>query len=192
MNGPRGTLPERQFRTFSAFTATLRKNTRKGVSLTMSKKQYKVEMPWFKVYSEKWLHGSIRVELEPSERSVWADLLALASKGHPRGTVSLSENLPYPHDYLARILNIPLELLDSTLSKCIAEGRIIEDGAGLHITNWDFYQSEAVSYSKEKKAKADSHQEKLPGLKRLSGQKPKKTRDTTKYFGGKYGHMVKK
>jgi len=49
---------------------------------------------------------------------------------------------PYPHDHIAREINTRLELFESTLAKCINEGRITEDGQGIKITNWVKYQSE--------------------------------------------------
>jgi len=74
--------------------------------------------PWFKVYYNGWLHGSIRAQLTSAERGVWADFLALAAESRYRGVICLGKNQPIPHIYLAASLNITVEELESTIKKC--------------------------------------------------------------------------
>jgi len=126
---------------------------------------------WFKLYPNECINGSIRWQLSPAERGVWYDLLAFSALCSNTGIIADRDNKALPHSFLANRLNIDLELLETTLTKCIEEKRITEDDDGIHITNWERYQSE---YDRQKpyrqKAKSD---------------------DPDKYIKGKYGHMVK-
>ena len=97
---------------------------------------------WIKVYPMECLEGSIRYQLEPDERGVWYDLMNFAAICSNDGAITDRDKRPYPHGYIANRLNIPLELLDRTLKKCIADKRISEDKSGIHITHWKLYQSE--------------------------------------------------
>lgn len=129
--------------------------------------------PWIKLHTQECLDGSIRYQLEPSERGVWYDLLIFAALCDPEnGNICDRDNRPYPHSFIANRLNIDLELLKSTLNKCLNEGRITEDDFGTHITNWKQYQSE---YYRQK-----PYRDK------------KKKDDPNKYIKGKYGHMVQR
>ena len=97
---------------------------------------------WIKVYPVECLEGSIRYQLEPDERGVWYDLLNFAAVCSNSGSIADRDDRPYPHSFIANRLNIPLELLERTLKKCINEGRLKEDTEGVHILNWKYYQSE--------------------------------------------------
>jgi len=97
---------------------------------------------WIKLYPVDCLDGSIRYQLEPDERGVWYDLLNFSAICATPGSISDKDDRPFPHSFIANRLNIPLKLLESTLAKCLDEGRITENGQGIHITNWASYQSE--------------------------------------------------
>ena len=97
---------------------------------------------WIKLHVNGFLMGSVRWQLTPAERSVWVDLLCLAGLGIAPGTIADNDSRPYPHSFIANRLNVPQALLKTTLDKCIDEGRITEDGTGIHISNWAVYQSE--------------------------------------------------
>ena len=97
---------------------------------------------WVKLHINGILNGSVRYQLEPAERATWIDLLCFAGLGVVPGTISDSDQRPYPHSFLANRFNIPIKLLKTTLTKCIDEGRVTEDETGIHITNWTSYQSE--------------------------------------------------
>jgi len=88
------------------------------------------------------LNGSVRYQLEPAERATWVDFLIFAALGPTPGIISDNDLRPYPHSFIANRFNIPLELFETTLEKCQAEGRITEDEHGIHITHWTEYQSE--------------------------------------------------
>ncbi len=127
---------------------------------------------WIKLYPVDCLEGSIRYQLEADERGVWYDLLNLSAICVTPGTISDKDARPYPHSFIANRLNIPTELLDRTLTKCIEEGRISENDTGIHITNWAAYQSE---YERQKPYR----QKKIED-------------DPDKYTKGKYGKGVRR
>jgi hypothetical protein len=128
---------------------------------------------WIKLYPLECLEGSIRYQLEPDERGVWYDLLNFSALCSTPGTISDNDSRPYPNEYIANRLNIPLDLLMRTLAKCVAEGRVQENGTGLHITNWSAYQSE---YQRQKPYR----------------DKKKGEGDPERYFKGKYGHLAQR
>ncbi len=118
---------------------------------------------WFVIHSKGWLTGSIRAQLTPAERGVWADLLALANESRIEGVVCMAKGIPYEREYLADILRIPVDLLNSTIDKCIKDEnaddprtRIMLDDAGcLIIANWEKYQPKARK-GKDEEAKAQT------------------------------------
>lgn len=140
----------------------------------MRKKDKFVPPPWFKVYSHKVLAGSIRFDLSPAERSVWFDLLSFANESPVRGIVCASKGIPFPLAYLASVLQVPLELIENTLAKCKAEGRISEDGRGIIITHWEDYQAPYTGREGKQLPLSDA------------------TPDPDKYIKGAYGHMVQR
>ncbi len=95
---------------------------------------------WIKLWTHQWLEGTLRFDLDPAERSIWADLLALANECRVPGIIQSGEGFPFPHSYLANRFNIPLELLDNTLVKLKVQVRISENSDGITILNWGEYQ----------------------------------------------------
>jgi len=110
--------------------------------VTTEKTRGATRRSWIKLYLTGWLHGSIRWQLEPEERGVWADLICLAGECGKTGKICDNDGKPYPQKYLASMLNIPTELLDRTIEKCKNDERISVEGDILVITNWKAYQSE--------------------------------------------------
>lgn len=125
---------------------------------------------WVKLWVSECLEGSIRYQLEAGERGVWYDLILISSLGGVPGTISDRDKRAFPHSFIASRLNIPIDLLELTLDKCITEGRCTEDEHGIHITNWDRYQSEYQRQAKYRKSKDEV--------------------DPDKFIKGKYGHVV--
>jgi hypothetical protein len=83
--------------------------------------------------------GSTRFELDSSERSVFIDLMVLAAKDD--GFIRANAGMGYPHEWLSRSLNIPLEVLEKAIKKCIECEKIIDKGKGIYfIANWDSYR----------------------------------------------------
>lgn len=95
---------------------------------------------WIKLWTHQWLEGTLRFDLDPAERSIWADLLALANECRVPGIIQSGEGFPFPHSYLANRFNIPLELFDNTLVKLKVQVRISENSDGITIINWSEYQ----------------------------------------------------
>jgi len=83
------------------------------------------------------------------ERSVWADLLAMASESRVRGVICRAVNIPYSRDYIANFLEVPIEILNSTIGKCLADKNAqdashrieIDEFGCIHVTNWEKYQT---------------------------------------------------
>lgn len=126
---------------------------------------------WVKLFVTGWLHGSIRWQLEPDERGVWADLIAMAGECGKEGKICDNDGRAYPRQFIANTLNIPIELLDRTIAKCMHDGRIEEKSDIIKITNWAVYQSE---YERQKPYR----------------QAKKVEDDPDKFTKGKLGHMV--
>lgn len=104
---------------------------------------------WIKLYTIEWIEGTIRCDLAPAERGIWADLLVMAGISRREGYIERSQGVPYRVEELANRFVVPIELLQSTLDKCQLEGRItINSDNTIQITNWDKYQ--AVPEGKQK------------------------------------------
>ena len=98
---------------------------------------------YIRLYSLECLQGSIRYQLSSAERGVWYDLLNFANLCDEPGKIADNDGRGYPIDYVANRLNIDLALLEKTIEKCKAEGRIEINGSGaIQIVNWKAYQSE--------------------------------------------------
>lgn len=94
---------------------------------------------WIPLYVDKWIFGSTRIELEPAERGVFIDLMVLAAKDS--GYIRANETTPYLPVQIAGLLNIPVELMMSTMAKCIHFGKIEEPTPGIYrLMNWGKYQ----------------------------------------------------
>ena len=128
---------------------------------------------WVKMWVNECLQGTIRFDFTAAERGVWYDLVILAGNCRIPGIIAANETSPYPHSYIAGMLNIDLELLEETLEKCKASGRIEETEQGIKLINWEHYQSE---YERQKPYR----------------QQKQKSEDPDKYIKGKLGHMVQR
>jgi hypothetical protein len=135
----------------------------------------KQNKPWFKFWSRDWLEGSIRFECTAAERGIFTDLLAMANESRNRGIIQMNETMPYPHSWIASILNIPIDTFEAALEKLKAQERIEETSFGLKITNFAFYQREFTK----------------PGRPpRMMKSPEKKEPDSKKYTEGRYGQAV--
>lgn len=158
---------------------------------------------WIKLHTHGILHGSVSYQLSEAEQAVWIKILCMAGECNRDGQISDNDGRAYPHQFIAHELHTSLELLEVSLEKCIEEGRITENGAGVHITNWSTYQSEyqrQKPYRQEKK-KGGFTYKRCPECKYKArtddilcpecADKGKQVDLLTDYKGGKYGHMVK-
>lgn len=119
---------------------------------------------WVKIWVDECLQGTIRFDFTPAERGVWYDLILLAGRCRVPGVISPNGESPYPQSYIAGLLNISLELLETTLEKCKTSGRIRETKRGIELVNWGHYQSEyerQKPYRQQKKEKEAAPQKLL-------------------------------
>lgn len=130
---------------------------------------------WVKLFVTGWLHGSIRWQMTPEERGVWADLICMAGECSHGGIIADNDGRPFPRQYIANHLNIPIELLEQTIQHCQAEGRIDSnqdgDEGAIKLTNWKTYQSE---------------------YERQQPYRKGKSADPDKFIQGKYGNVVRR
>ncbi|MBA7639457.1 hypothetical protein ES703_47115 [subsurface metagenome] len=125
------------------------------------------------MYVTECLEGTIRFDFTPAERGVWYDLILLAGRCRIPGIIAANENSPYPHSYIAGLLNIDLPLFEATLEKCKTSGRIKETAQGIELINWNHYQSE---YERQKPYR----------------EKKKIENNPDRFIEGEYGHMVQR
>jgi len=93
---------------------------------------------WIPLWIDKWLYGSTRIELNPAERSVWVDLMALAGKDD--GYIRANETTPYPPRQLAGMFCVSIPTLESAIEKCLKFQKLERFDSGiLRILNWDQY-----------------------------------------------------
>ena len=98
-------------------------------------------MYWRKSWIDENLMGSIRIDLLPAERSVWYDLCDLCGKSRRWGVIERSQGIPYTAEDLSYLFKTPVDIVQSTIDKCMVEGRLQRDDTGaLVITHWDKYQ----------------------------------------------------
>jgi len=94
---------------------------------------------WIPLWIDQWIFGSTRIELNPEERGIFIDLLALAGKDD--GYIRANEDIGYLPIQLAGILNVDLEILKKGIKKCIETDKIIEVKPNIYkIKNWEVYQ----------------------------------------------------
>jgi hypothetical protein len=142
--------------------------------------EYQKPNPWIPFWIDKWLFGSTRIELLPDERSVWLDLLALASKNS--GYIRANDTTPYPISQLAGLLIISEELLIRTIEKCVQYDKIVKNPDGtIKIPSWDKYQlspRQKRRYSKTSDGKEDvvSEEEDTVSKKKVAKNKRNKNK----------------
>lgn len=123
---------------------------------------------WIKIYTDKWLRGSLRKEM-PEIRSVFIDLLALAgdSAYGDNGIIQLADDVGFTDEAIAGMLNIPVPMwltARNTLSNhnTPQENRIeiipLNHGFAIKIINWEKYQSE---YARQKPLRKQEKNDKV-------------------------------
>lgn len=99
---------------------------------------------WFKIYSDKWLDGSISKE-SWEVKGLFIDLLALAASGRwgDQGIIQAKEGKGFPAEAMARILGSSAKKYRGLVKTLVNSGRVSVDSHDvLIITNWVKYQSE--------------------------------------------------
>lgn len=105
---------------------------------------------WIKIFSEKWLRGTLREECAAT-RGIWADVLAMAgdSAYGDYGIIKLAQNVGYTDEQIAVMLHIPDKEWETAKNRLLETGRIRVTGHNvIHICKWKEYQSE---YNRQKK-----------------------------------------
>ena len=101
-----------------------------------------MKMRWFKLWAEGHLHGSTR-QLQPDERSVWIDFLALAAQSETPSVIQVAPGVPWTDVQLARLLVVSKQLLRRAKKRLAETDKISVDERGLiHVVNWTRYQGE--------------------------------------------------
>lgn len=157
---------------------------------------------WIKLHCEGTLRGSINYQLELEEQAIWMKMLAFTAVcGGEDGWIQDNDKHPLPHFFIANNLHCPLEVFETTLEKCITEGRCKENSTGIEITNWSYYQSE---YDRQKPYREGKKGKKLHkvcpacGLKALTSEEHCPTCEEKgqtillgkDFKGGEYGSAV--
>lgn len=132
----------------------------------------KESRPWLKFWSKEWLEGSVRFDCTAEERGIFADLLALANESRNRGIIQANETKPFPHHWIAGMLNLSDEVFENALKKFIEQERVEETQFGLKIINFAWYNREFTKRGRPPK------------------NQPQREPDSRKYTEGRYGQAV--
>lgn len=128
---------------------------------------------WFKLWVVDDLHGPVRYNLSPAERSVWLDLRCLACESRKDGLITAPSGKPYTDNWLATTLNVPRKLVKSAIEKLQKLDQVVVKSDGIWVTNWYKMQSDYDRQKPYRQGKPESQ-------------------DPDKYVKGKYGHMVRR
>jgi hypothetical protein len=124
--------------------------------------------PWIKLYAPKLLHGTMAGE-SPEHIGIFIKLLCLANEsGYRDGRLFTPPNIPMSRNYIATILQVPLDMLNEAIEYFKGEvnqdpasphygtARIQElDGGMLMITNFADYQAKEDDKGEQREKKED-------------------------------------
>jgi hypothetical protein len=108
---------------------------------------------WIKIFSEKWLRGSIREE-NIETRATWIDLLVLAADSvyGDNGTINVAPGEGLTDSQIAAIFRISTKSFAKIKQRLIKKNRIIVNKKNeIVITNWNKYQSEYARQARYRK-----------------------------------------
>jgi hypothetical protein len=104
----------------------------------------------FRIWAESWLRGSVRHDLTAEQRCVFIGLMALASAvGSRDGMLHIVAGMPLTRKFIAHSLNVPLQLVNSTIEACQKNKNYDNDrhrievwpDGTIELTNFAKYQS---------------------------------------------------
>lgn len=131
---------------------------------------------WIKLWTQEWIGGTTRKELQADERSVWADFLTLAGDSPDPGKICFYPGVPLTDDQLCKALRITPELLDRARAKMLEFDKIKINQDIIHIVNWEHYQGEYERLRRWRSEKQNEKQNETP--KQNCQRKHQKKRDT--------------
>ena len=99
---------------------------------------------WIKLWTQETITGTTSHELEPAERSLWFDFLALAGDSPVPGTVCVAAGIPYTDDQLCQMLNVPPSLLQRASDRMVKAGKITLNAGCIRISKWEHYQGDYI------------------------------------------------
>lgn len=106
---------------------------------------------WIMIWVQETLHGTTLQELEPDERAVWFESLCAAGDSVIPGKICISEDIGYTNDQLARLLNVPLELLERSVKKLQKVGKIkLNHDNIIEIVNFNKYNPSEDALNKRR------------------------------------------
>ena len=156
---------------------------------------------WVK-FGKNWLTSSINYRMELSEQAVFSKLIVMADEYGPvPGLISDNDFRAMPDDYLAHLATCPLEVLQETVKKGIADDSLFQNGHGIFLTHFDDYQFTEYDRQRPYRERARELSGK-PVYKKCTAcdykgkttavNCPKCEAPLEKdYKGGTHGHMVK-
>ena len=113
------------------------------------------ELPWFRLYPEIIYDEKINVAANRTDSTyievlgLWVVLLALASKSPMRGSLYVSDKVPYEDRDIAAACGMVTKQVRDIIDAFIDLNMLDDNGGGaLHVKNWDDRQ-----YAKEEKSK---------------------------------------
>lgn len=134
-------------------------------------------MEWIKLHCKRWFTGSTRWELEPSERLLFVDLLALT--GMENATKGYIEVFNF--DQLAHKLMVQSDFLKVVLKKLEQTGKIKLNENKIYIEKWFQYnpqfKDKSISQSIALSENSKKLSKKLAELIKINNPKNKNTLD---------------
>jgi len=101
---------------------------------------------WIKLWVDKWLEGSIRLQ-PPLVRSIFIDILCLASKGD--GKVAIA-GVGLTDEQIAEVVGVDVDTVKEAINILIESGRLVRLKSGiLKVKNWSKYQVQGKEQKKD-------------------------------------------
>jgi hypothetical protein len=121
--------------------------------------------PWFRVYSEILDDRKIKRICKKTGHSkalvigIWVSLLALANNSPVRGTLTLSEDMPYTLEDMEDELGLPGEIINQLVDEFAGMG-MVNGKATLKITHWEKRQFKSDTSTERVREYREKHPEK--------------------------------
>ena len=101
---------------------------------------------WIKLWVDKWLEGSIRLQ-PPLVRAIFIDILCLASKGDGKVAVA---GVGLTDEQIAEVVGVDVDTVKEAINILIESGRLVRLKSGiLKVKNWGKYQVQGKEQKKD-------------------------------------------